>query len=506
MLLNRKGLLAGASLVLIGSIVQGLTRVALNLLAGRSLGPSEFGQLTLCLSIAQFAGLLWPTSLGQATSKYVSACTGPEDRATLLRYLARRSAGAALVTSVLAAFAWLLMANSSWTGALITALVSFAYGQYHFTRGALLGQQQFLRATYFELLLAITCLVSIAATLATAQTGLAYAACLGLGLIAYAFGRGRTARSPTIVNMQTRSEIRSYILVATIGTVASSGFLQLSVVAASHWGGSVGVGLYGAALTVATPASIFATSLNSVLLPSLAAAHAQGEVKTLAAVTDRATRGINVLVISIFGGLVILADQVTTVLWGARFADSGPILRILLLAVMMTSCAVPCVTRLSATSTRSLALATRTSIIGVVIAIVLWVPLGHEYGALGIAWGYLIGASGTAITLYVACWRKDHQSWLQLTLRTGGALVIMAFVALLNPDFTTQSAILAALGFVVGYTSLSLGPKLLIRQLALRGREEVRCVVDTDDSKAVVKIDVPRQRTSASLDKRHAES
>lgn len=445
----RSKVLVGTSLVLVGTVVHGLTRFLLNWTAGRTLGPADFGQLTLCIAIAQFAALLWPTTLGVASSKFVAAA--PEGSAdTLIRHLRRMAVGASLVAAGVAAGAWQVLGDGTWVGGVITAAVCLLYGLYHFTRGVLMGERRFARTTLLEIALAASCLIPAAIVAFNVGSGLAFAASLALGFAVFVIGGFRRTITGSAMSHVLRREVRTYVAIGTIGTIASSGFLQLSVVAAAHWGGPVGVGLYGAALAVATPASIFAVSLGAALMPSMSAEHAQGSSARLAAVTDRAMRGINLLAVPLFGSLVILGDQFTTVVWGEKFAGSVPVLRVLLIAVMLTSCAVPSVTRLSATSTQSLASATRISIGGVGLAGLAWIPLGTAWGERGVAWGYLIGAATTATALFGVNWRKDSQAWTLLAGRTFVATALLVGVAATDPALTP----FAAVGYAAVFSAL----------------------------------------------------
>ena len=390
------------------------------------MGPVDFGLFAVTLAIAQFAALIWPTTLGAAASKFVASEPSLAGRRKIISHLSRRSSGGALIAAAVAAGLWYVLEGQHISGAIVCGLVCLAYSKYHFTRGVLFGSRNFIRSTSQEVLLAITCLAGVLLVHETIDTASAYAATLGVGLTAYAIAIGRVKATPTSLSPSVKRDIRNYVFVGTVGTLASAGFLQLSILAAAHWGGHAGAGQYGAALALATPASIFAASLGSALLPSLSAAGSLDDRSALNKLTDRATRGINLLAIPLFGTLIISAAPMTRIVWGSAFAPSSDILQVLLLAVMVTSCSVPCVTRLSATSVGSLATATKVSLIAVLGAVALWVPLGQSHGALGIAWGYLLGALATSATLFAICWKRDGQAWSGLAVRSLLAIGILA--------------------------------------------------------------------------------
>lgn len=169
------------------------------------------------------------------------------------------------------------------------------------------------------------------------------------------------------------------------------------------------------------------------------------------------------LAVPLFGFMAISSEQLITLIWGSRYEDAGGVLRVLLIAIMLTSCAFPCVTRLSATTTRSLASATRVSIVGVLVAGMSWFPLGAGLGIQGVAWGYLAGAAITASTLMVVCWRTDGQPWFDLLFLTFVGAGCLVAVAAVEPSWTRSGtfAIGIAFAFMYGLTALYVNRHLM---------------------------------------------
>ena len=93
----------------------------------------------------------------------------------------------------------------------------------------------------------------------------------------------------------------AFVLLGVVGTLASAGFLQLSNVLARAANSPHDAGLYAAALSLATPASLLSRSFSLVLFPSMSEAHGRDDQASLRAQTDLGTRALVLVMVGAFG-------------------------------------------------------------------------------------------------------------------------------------------------------------------------------------------------------------
>ena len=99
-----------------------------------------------------------------------------------------------------------------------------------------------------------------------------------------------------------RSELDQVVLLGVAGSVASSGFLQISMIVAKNLDAAE-AGQFAAALTTATPASLPAASLSLVLFPALAAAWGRGDKALFRPQPDQAKRALALAMLTVLGSL-----------------------------------------------------------------------------------------------------------------------------------------------------------------------------------------------------------
>ena len=211
-----------------------------------------------------------------------------------------------------------------------------AYSLYVYVRGFLFGAGQVVRATVWDTLSAAAALVGLALVLladANAWLLLPLTVCYG-AYAAASWPRGHGTLAPEV-----RREMRGFLWLSLVNSVATGGFLQLTMVAAGYWD-RVDAGSFAAALSLATPASLASRSLTLVLFPSLAAAHGRGDTEGAKRQTDVATRGLVVLSLATFGPLMLISPALIDLLYRrADFESAKVLLPLLLAAVMATNLA-----------------------------------------------------------------------------------------------------------------------------------------------------------------------
>jgi putative peptidoglycan lipid II flippase len=415
-----------------GVVLQGTSRVITNLTIGRIGGPIVLGTVASAISTAQLLSLMWPTSTGSAASKFVARARGKQDfeeTSAVASHLGTRTLQTTVVLACAAVPAWMALDGGDLFGGLWVAILVMGYSGYSFTRGLHFGSAQILRATKWDLVTSILGILGVLASLILGVRGLPLLMPLAAASLIYTFAcwpwRARGTLDPAI-----RREIDIFVALASAGTLASSGFLQLSMIAARLEGGREGAGQYAAALALATPLSIVAGSLSLVLYPSMSEAFGRGDHESLRRQTDQATRFLAVVMVAVVGSLALCSRLIVSLIWGARYVDAGELLPILLVAILSTTLGVPSVNSLTSRRQDGMFITTSASILGLVIGATTWVLTTPQFGAVGIAIGYLAGTITIAGVAIASTWRREQQHWRGLILRlTTATGMLIGFLA-----------------------------------------------------------------------------
>jgi len=250
-----------------------------------------------------------------------------------------------------------------------------------------------------------------------------------------------------------RHELDGFVALGVLGTVASSGFLQLSTIFVRVAEGAAEAGQYAAALTLATPPSVLAASLSMVLFPAMAESWGRGDHTGFRRQTDQATRVLVVVMVAVFGVLALCSRQIVRLIWGESFSGAANLLLVLLVAVMMTTLSVASVNSITTRSQRGMVISASSSLIGMIMGVCVWLVLLPRIGALGVAIGYLCGTVIIGGIPIAVAWRLDRQNWAGLAVKTAGGLVLMVSMLWLErvagPDYTLDPAF--ALAFLVAW-------------------------------------------------------
>jgi putative peptidoglycan lipid II flippase len=444
---TRTSLARGGFFSTIGLIAQGVLRFATSFLVGHIAGKSELGVVASAIATSLTLALLWPTTTGSAASKFLARARGAgssdEARATAA-HLRTRTVQTALFLGAVSLPIWIVIDHGSWVDAACVAALTIAYSGYSFTRGVQFGASQVPRATSWDLTSVTLGLAALVVLLLVGVRGPALVLPLVLtyGLYTVAGWPYSAAGRP---NRTQRRELDVFVILGAVGSLASTGFLQLSQIAAKLAGGDAEAGQYAAALNLATPASLLAASLSLVLLPSLSEAWGRGDHAGFVAQTDRATRALGVVMVAIFGSIIVCSRLIVSVVWGPRFAGAQDILPVLVLAVLCTNLALASVNALTTRSQKGNLLTSVASIIGMAVGVGVWFLVTPRMGIEGVAVGYLCGTFVIAVIPIGLTWRQDAHAWslvfgkVVLGLAVVGAMAVAQRVEhlplLLDPAF-----------------------------------------------------------------------
>ena len=247
---------------------------------------------------------------------------------------------------------------------------------------------------------------------------------LALSYGAYALaGLPRGVDRAALLPRRLRRELDQVVLVGVAGTIASSGFLQISMIVAKNLD-SAQAGQFAAAMTTATPASLLATSLSLVLFPALAEAWGRGDMALFRAQTDQATRVLVLAMVTVFGSM-ILCSQLIMSLWGSKFDASSLVFPLLLLAILANNISTASVNAMATRSKSLMQLSSAAALVGLAVGALVWVVAIPSLGIVGIAIGYLVGTVLTAMVPLVTEWRIGGHRWGPLLGRAVVGIVIL---------------------------------------------------------------------------------
>jgi O-antigen/teichoic acid export membrane protein len=329
---RRPAALRGGGLVLGALIVWNAGNYAFFLIAGRLLGPSDYG-LVAALLAATLVIAVPAQSLQFATARLVAAPPGG-DAALAEGVYTRAWRTCAVVTPLLAAVAcaaigvaWLIEPDLPAGPLLFTVALVAPLGFFFLVLGRLQGQERFggfalgfaLWGAPRPVALLILAAVGLGVYAALGATGVALLSALGAGW--WLTRERRPARAPDTA--QWRAFARPLIPV-TVGLTGLGVLTNLDVIAAKIALGADEAGRFAAAATLAKAVFLVPQAVSFVLLPRVAARSAAdqdtGMILGLAVGLSLAAGGLASLLIW------AVAEPLLRITYGGEFAGSAGIL------------------------------------------------------------------------------------------------------------------------------------------------------------------------------------
>ncbi|MDO5496003.1 MAG: hypothetical protein Q4G64_09840, partial [bacterium] len=374
----------------VGMAIQGVARFAYTWVVANFVGAEEVGDVNALLSVAVFAALVWPQPAGIGATRYLPI---PGEAAPAMTVI-RRSFILSLVVLAPAGgvVAWMLVADP-WA-AFGTAILVASYGGYVFTRGALLGRDEIIRATVWD---AISSAVSLGALVLVVLGRVHWALILPLaaGYLAFTLLNWPREQDPE-PPADLRREVLLFTRDSAVAAIASGGLLSLTMVLVRAWD-APNAGYFAVALSLATPANLLALALNQILVPHFS------RIRNLAPEVIRASHRKIFLVSSVgfvvvFGLLIwITPFLLRPPFFREEYIAGADVMRALLLIVLVMSLMAVPTSYLAAVGYQRLH-ATVWLVAFVIGAIVLFVatPILGQWGAVI---GYAVGACLGSFTL-----------------------------------------------------------------------------------------------------------
>lgn len=401
----------------VGVLVQGLVRFVFSVTVGNVLGKAALGAANSAISLALFSSLLFPSAAAQTATKFIARARGKgayREAQAIAAYLAGWSVAASVLLGVLGALAAPFLLDIGTAQAAMTGALVVAYSGYMLIRGILFGSGLVRRATFWDVLSSLAAVLSLALVIAFRWDALILAPlvlCYGLYVLA-----NLPSRSGGSVPPELRREMRGFLGLSLTNSLAVGGLLQLSMVGAQYWDPR-DAGLFAAALTLATPASLVSRSISLVLLPSLSTAYGRGDHDSVRHQTDVSTRALSLLSLATFGPLMLVSPMLIALLFPSGFDGAEVLLPILLAAVMLSNVGIGATNTLLTREQRHARIVVLASVSGAVVALVWWFVLAPSGGVYAIAVGYLVATLVVAAVPFTAAWRLDRQRWSGLMTR-----------------------------------------------------------------------------------------
>lgn len=381
---------SSALLATVGIGVQGVAKLLVTVVVGRVFGTETLGQTTALLSLSVFVALLWPNAAGNTASRYLAiALRGRHSDAAVNRLL-----GLSMLVSTLVLAAVTVPIALAWGNGPGTVLggvaVVVGYGLYCYARGAQLGYGRAPKVALWDGVTSVLALgLLVLACVARLEPFVLLPLAIGYTVFAVACwprgnGFGTAAREPV-------GGVLGFAGWNVLAVVTSNGLLQLTMISAQVTVSAHDAGVYAAAFTLATPASMLGQALGQVLVPAFAQRTDGGSLRS---------RGAVLLVVGfaagtavVFGLVALLAGWFLPIVYPAEGAAAVAVadLRYLMVGVwVFTAGLVPAALLLAAGRSRQVALA---SVAGFVVGAVLMAVLGPVAGVAGGTTGFLVGSA-----------------------------------------------------------------------------------------------------------------
>lgn len=298
---------------------------------------------------------------------------------------------------------------------------------YGVAKGLQLGAGLVARSAIIDMTCAATCVVGVAVLLVAGVRGIGLVAPMVVGF-ALCAALSRVGRSDVKMSSTARREITVFIGLGVIGTLASAGFLQASVVVAKFAGGVALAGQYAAALALTTPISMIAAAISLSLFPMLAEAVARGDEEKVRHQTINATNALVAMMVGIAGPASLLAGPTILFLWGGEFAGAAKIAPLILIAIVCNAISVPSVNSLTSRSNRGMAISAASSVVGFLAGLTIWVFLTPAAPLLGIALGYAGGVLLISATPVIVIWKSGRYPLVPTWSRFGIGVVAIGLL------------------------------------------------------------------------------
>ncbi|MCI2266958.1 lipopolysaccharide biosynthesis protein [Sediminivirga luteola] len=280
-----------------------------------------------------------------------------------------------------------------------------------FFEGLHFGGGEGARLAKWSIGIAITSTLAVAALLVAGLHSVVVLA--PLGVLNLTFVLVSWPRRPRVsVDRKLKRSVWLFVTLAMVGTLASSGFSQATVLVAGWANNMEYVGQYAAALTLTTPLMLVSAALSSVLFPALSAGHVTRSAVEVRARLGEATSLLITVLVGVSAVLIPVAGSLIELLWGRGFEAAKWIILFLIPVATATAVAVPSVTVITSKSNKGMLLSAASSLSGAAVGVVVWMVLIPVNSELAIPLGFAVGSLIVSAIPTVLAWVRYRMRWL----------------------------------------------------------------------------------------------
>ncbi|MFD1320937.1 lipopolysaccharide biosynthesis protein [Micromonospora sonneratiae] len=442
----------------------GVTRIVHGSLTSRATDQETYGLVGIMLAASMIASLLLPGGLSSGIAKFVAFHRGAGDVAgawAAHRFLSRLGLASSVGLGVLSALVVGRLHQLDPLDATSLALLTATYSLYTLDKAAMYGHSLVPQYARIELGTSLLAIVTTVVVIVTGESAYLLPLCLGYGSFAVLcrrqLRRHRRSEGVTEQGSFDRRQVLTFAVLGSIGTLASAGFLQATQLLAGQFAAPAEVAFLAAAVALIAPLYFLPRAMALALFPAMASAHGSGDRSAVRKQVDASTRGLAVTMTPVFLVGLLAAPLILSLYGGSEYADGAGVLRIMLCASYFGILQVPSVNALASGAPAQARIPVVSAVVGCLVGLSVVIATAGSMGAMGVAIGYLVGTTITALIPIVAIWRIHQLTWAGVltrcvTLITIGTLVTQLDL-LLNWSWST--AVVAGTVLVVALAVLS---------------------------------------------------
>lgn len=394
--LIRNTVLTGVALVFTG-----LTRIAYNIVIGKSFDADLLGQANLVLSIAMLLSMVASLAFENSSTKFLSEFTSQLDRERIYTLLLKWSIIASSLL-VVAAYVFrdyvIYHVKVDSDLYLICLPLIFFMASYHFYRGCLYGLDLVDKYIKFEIVSTILFFVALGATVYMGRWKLLLPFLLYYGLFSFLGMIGLKAYfRPGLDRFAGSKGLGVYGIIALIGTMSSVSKAYIANIFTGIYLSPDQVGFYSAAVSITSILLYSPTIMGRVLLPIMSSSYGEGDASSIRKLLDMTTLWLSLA--SLFLGFIfiILSEDILVILFKPAFSKATLSLQMLILGLCLSTIIVPSVSALS--GTKFVKIPNAAGVVGLFVSLALWPLLIPKFGINGTAIGYIAGSACTSIII-----------------------------------------------------------------------------------------------------------
>lgn len=419
-----KAIIRSSLLSMLAIAALGITRLVHIALVGRSVPKDDarWAVLLVLIGVTMTAGLFLPGGLASAAAKFIPYHLGRGDLAaanavykliTWVGYL-----GAVVLAAVVGSLSFFSYAVSP-ADAVAVALLTLVFAVYSVEKSALYGFHRIESYVRLELTGSALAIGSTVVVVVMGWTAVLTPLILGYSVLiagAWALLRRNRVRTPP-VPVADRREIVGYVVLASIGGLASAGLLQALPAIAHAVTSKAEVFYFAYAVSLVAPLNFLPRALGMALFPAMAHAQGAGDVASVRKQADVTTRALFVLLAPLFAVAIMLARPVLGLVFGWHFAGGAFVLQVLLVATFLMVTQLAAVNALSSGTPKQVRIPVTSSVLGGVTGVAAAIPLGLAFGGAGVGLGYLLAAAISSIGPLSSVARLHALDWRGPILR-----------------------------------------------------------------------------------------